>query len=261
MATPTGTQAVDRAASLLVAVLAASEPVGFADLVAQSHLPKSTLSRLLSSLERHGLIQRTPDGAVQPGSRITDYALSVRPEDNLIRIAQPHLDQLGAECGETINLAVPVGREVRQIAQVDSRYLLGAVNWLDRPVPFHCSALGRVLLAYGGTLPTGRLKAFTDTTITSRRELAAILDTVRNEGFSVVDSELEPGLIAIAAPVLAKDGTAAAAVSVSGPSARITPEDVPAVVASVRKAATAISNELHIENHSLSSEARKAGAA
>ena len=239
--TPGGTQAVDRAAALLVSVLAAPEPVSFASLATDSGLPKSTLSRLLSSLERNGLIERGSDGSVVPGPRITDYALSIRPEDDLARLAQPALDRLAELTGETVNLAVPLSGEVRQIAQVDSRYLLGAVNWLDRPVPFHCSALGRVFLAAGAPLPAGRLARFTDRTITSRATLERTLDRVRADGFAVVDSELEPGLVAIAAPIRSADGSVVAAVSVSGPSIRLTRQEVAAVVPRVREAAETIS--------------------
>lgn len=258
---PTGTQAVDRAGTLLARVLAAPEPVPFGDLIIATELPKSTLSRLLSSLERNGLVQRTTTGAVQPGPRITDYALSVRPEDDLIRIAQPYLNELGSLTGETINLAVAVGSEVRQIAQVDSTYLLGAVNWMDRPVPFHCSALGRALIAFGSTLPRGRLKSFTDTTITSRAQLEKELERVRRNGVSVVDGELEPGLVAIAAPVLNGDELAIAAVSVSGPSVRMTPELLASATDAVKLTALGISNEVRHITRPSSPLPRKAGAA
>lgn len=235
-----GTQAVDRAAALLLSILSAPEPPSSAVLSAATGLPKSTVSRLLSSLERNGLVRRSADGSLLPGAAIADYALSLRPEDDLVRLAQPHLERLGAVTGETVNLAIPFAGEVRQIAQVDSTYLLGAVNWLDRPVPFHCSALGRVFLASGHPLPPGRLPRLTDRTVTSRAELERELAAVSRQGFAVVDSELEPGLIAIAAPVRAADGSVVAAVSVSGPSLRLTPEAVESVSAHVVDAADAI---------------------
>lgn len=243
-AAPGGTQAVDRAAQLLVAVLESPAPVTSTDLVSATRLPKSTVSRLLSSLERSGLIQRTGEGAVIAGPRITDYALSVRPEDTLVRLAQPTLDRLGSLTGETVNLAIPLGGEVRQIAQVDAVYLLGAVNWLDRPVPLHCSALGRVFVAHGHPLPSGRLPRLTDRTVTSRAQLQRELDRVIERGFAVVDSELEPGLVAIAAPIHSADGSVNAAVSVSGPSVRLTPSVIPAVGALVVEAADTVSRAL-----------------
>lgn len=264
MAGPVGTQAVDRASAVLTAVLGSTDPVTFADLIARTGLPKSTLSRLTTSLERNGLLQRTASGAWQPGTAITDYALSVRPEDDLVRIAQPFLDALGEQTNETVNLAVPLAGEVRQIAQVDSTYLLGAINWLDRPVPFHCSALGRVFLAHGTPLPPGRLPRLTDCTITSRAELAEALDRVRRDGVAVVDSELEPGLVAVAAPITSSDGTVIAAVSVSGPSVRLTEAEIPTVASAVRATAEAIADALLADRPTIpvtSPTARKAGAA
>ena len=262
MAGPVGTQAVDRAAAVLTAVLGSTDPVTFADLIVRTGLPKSTLSRLTTSLERNGLLQRTTAGAWQPGTAITDYALSVRPEDDLLRIAQPYLDALGEQTGETVNLAVPLAGEVRQIAQVDSTYLLGAVNWLDRPVPFHCSALGRVFLAHGTPLPPGRLPKLTERTITSRAELADALELVRAEGVAVVDSELEPGLVAVAAPIRSADDTVVAAVSVSGPSVRLTAREIPAVAQAVRAAAADIESALSPSRTAIPTPtARKAGAA
>lgn len=260
MASPLGTQAVDRAAAVLTAVLGSTDPVTFADLCVRTGLPKSTLSRLTTSLERNGLLQRTETGAWQPGTTITDYALSVRPEDDLLRIAQPYLDALGEQTGETVNLAVPLAGEVRQIAQVDSTYLLGAANWLDRPVPFHCSALGRIFLAHGTPLPPGRLPKLTERTITSRAELATALDRVRAEGVAIVDSELEPGLVAVAAPVRSADGTVVAAVAVSGPSVRLTPTHISAVASAVRSVAEDITAALSPIRTDITT-ARKAGAA
>ena len=262
MAGPVGTQAVDRASAVLTAVLGSTDPVTFADLIARTGLPKSTLSRLTTSLERNGLLQRTEAGAWQPGTAITDYALSVRPEDDLLRIAQPYLDALGEQTGETVNLAVPLAGEVRQIAQVDSTYLLGAVNWLDRPVPFHCSALGRVFLAHGTPLPPGRLPKLTERTITSRAELANALQRVRAEGVAIVDSELEPGLVAVAAPIRSADDTVVAAVAVSGPSVRLTGREIPAVARAVRAAAEDIAAALSPSRTAIPTPtARKAGAA
>ncbi len=220
--TTTGAQAVDRAAGLLVHVLTAGSPVAFPDLVTATGLPKSTVSRLLSSLERSRLITRTDDGDVAPGDVLTAFARAHSPEDDLIAIARPTLERLGQLTGETINLAVPSSTGAVQIDQVDARFLLGAVNWLDREVPLHASAVGKVFLAWGTPVPAGRLPRLTDRTITSRPALDADLRAAREAGFAVADGELEPGLLAVAAPVLGPDGSAVAAIAVSGPSSRLT---------------------------------------
>jgi len=124
-------------------------------------------------------------------------------------------------------------------------------------VPFHCSALGRVFLAHGHPIPTGRLPRLTDRTITSRAQLQRALDRVVHVGYAVVDSELEPGLVAIAAPIRSADGSVNAAVSVSGPSVRLTPDALPTVGALVVEAADTISRALR---HGQSSTSRKGAA-
>jgi len=223
MTNPTGTQAVDRAAQLLVEVARNRGPVSFAELAATSGLAKSTTSRLLMALERNGLIRRDLAGRFSPGEVFLSYAWRGGAEADLVSIAQPVLAELGEQTGETVNLGVPRdGGLVEQIAQVDSRYLIGGTNWVGLTVPLHCAALGKVLLAFGAAeLPPGRLERRTSRTITSRTALAVELAAVRERGYAVTVEELEPGLVAVAAPVLA-DGTAVvAALSVSGPSSRL----------------------------------------
>ena len=221
MSSSPGTQAVDRAASLLVTILDTGRHLSFTDLQRESGLAKSTLSRLLSSLERHELVARDEDGILRPGAAVTRFAHSSRPYDELAALAGPHLAALSAATGETVNLAVKAGHEVEQIAQVDSSYLMGNVDWVGMRVPLHCSALGKVFLAAGAALPEGRLERRTSRTIASRARLDSELATVRQRGWAVADSELEPGLVALAAPVRGADGAVVAGLSVSGPSVRI----------------------------------------
>jgi IclR family transcriptional regulator, acetate operon repressor len=136
---------------------------------------------------------------------------------------------------------------VEQIAQVDSRFMIGGTNWVGLAVPLHCSALGKVLLAYGAAeLPPGRLRPRTPKTITSRADLHAELAQVRKRGYAVTDAELEPGLVAVAAPVFAGGPVAVAAISVSGPSARLTARKIPAVASKCVAAASGLSDVLGV---------------
>ncbi len=165
MATPTGTQAVDRAARLVTEVVHAPDSVTFTELAAATGLAKSTTSRLLLALERGGLVRRDDDGRFSPGEVFVRYAWRGGAEAGLIEVARPFLDRLGEATGETVNLGVARDGLVEQIAQVDSRYLIGGTNWVGLPVPLHCAALGKVLLAYGAAqLPPGRLEARTSRT-------------------------------------------------------------------------------------------------
>jgi len=252
-----GTQAVDRAAMLLVDVITADQPLTFTELQHRSGLAKSTLSRMLTSLERHELVARSDDGTLRAGAVLTRFAHSDRPYDDLIELAGPHLRALSDATGETVNLAVRVGFEVEQIAQLDSTYLMGNVNWVGMRVPLHCTALGKVFLAAGAPLPDGRLARRTASTITTRSALDTELEQVRVRGWALADSELEPGLVALAAPVRASDGVVVAALSVSGPSIRITGEQTTAIGALLAHEGEQLSRQLGYQ----SSKRQKAGAA
>jgi DNA-binding IclR family transcriptional regulator len=131
---------------------------------------------------------------------------------------------------------------VEQIAQVNSRYLIGGTNWVGLSVPLHCSALGKVLLAFGAAaMPAEPYEARTAHTITARIALDAELATVRERGYAVTHEELEPGLVAVAAPVFAGGNTAIAAISVSAPASRLTQDLVPATAARCVASARALS--------------------
>jgi DNA-binding IclR family transcriptional regulator len=262
LTSPNGTQAVDRAAQLLIQVVHCSGPVTFTELTAASGLAKSTTSRLLMALERNGLVQRDGRGRFRPGEVFVSYAWRGGAEAGLITVAQPFLDRLGDATGETINLGVASRGMVEQVAQVDSTYLIGGTNWVGLSVPLHCAALGKVLLAYGAAeLPPGRLTRRTARTITSREALAADLAEVRRRGYAVTNEELEPGLVAVAAPVYRDGATVVAALSVSGPASRLTRARVPAVAARCMTEARALSAVLGYQPAQAPRPPQKEGAA
>ncbi|MGO8874888.1 MAG: IclR family transcriptional regulator [Acidimicrobiales bacterium] len=244
-ANPTGTQAVDRAARLLTEIVDSREAVTFSELAAVTGLAKSTTSRLLFALERHGLVRREANNGYRPGAVFIRYAWKAGREADLVDVAHPFLERLGERTGETVNLGVTNRGLVEQIAQVDSRYVLGGTNWVGRAVPLHCTAQGKILLAHGAAeLPAGRLERLTPYTITSRAALTAQLDDVRRRGFAVTAEELEPGLVAIAAPVQREGGAVVAALSVSGPIARLAPGRIGDVAAACVSEGNALSRLL-----------------
>lgn len=226
----TGTQAVDRATSLLIAILNSAKPPLLSELARQLDLPKSTTSRMLGALERQGLIRRDRDGAYLGGDVLMRFASMQNQDSTLVNKMRPVLENLAAKTSESVNLAVPGnpgGNELKLIDQVDGQYLLGATNWVGRHVPYHASALGKVLLAFGAAqLPTGNLQSKTSRTITSRALLSKELDKVSKVGYAIIDSELEEGLVAVAAPVFGPTGLVVAAISISGPDARITKDQL-----------------------------------
>lgn len=218
----TGTQAVDRATSLLIAILNSPEPPLLSELARKLGLPKSTTSRILGALERQGLVRRDRNSAYLGGEVLLRYASTQNQDAALVNRMRPVLESLANKTGETINLAVPGIDDLKLIDQVDAKHLLGATNWIGKAVPYHASALGKVLLAFGAaTLPAGNLQTKTNRTITSRNSLNTELEKIRKIGYAIIDNELEDGLVAVAAPVYGIDGEVIAAISISGPDARI----------------------------------------
>src|SRR5580693_4588960 len=177
----------------------------------------------------------------------------------LVAVAQPFLERLGKATGETINLGVSANGRVEQIAQVDSTYMIGGTNWVGLSVPLHCSALGKVLLAYGAAqLPIGALERCTDRTITGDAALRADLAGVRARGYALTDEELEPGLIAVAAPVYGYDGAVVAALSVSAPTNRMSRNEVAAAAEACTNEAASLSAVLGYRQRT-ARQTRKAG--
>jgi DNA-binding IclR family transcriptional regulator len=218
----TGTQAIDRAAALVATVVRADEPLSFGDLQDECGLPKSTTSRLLTALERTELIERNDTGSYVAGPLFWLYATRHDPWDELVRLARPTLEKVGADTGETVHLSVARGDRVVQVAQLDSTYLLGSRDWTQVDVPEHCSALGKVLLAYGALeLPLGSLERLTPRTVTDRTALRRELEQVSRRGYASTVDELEIGLTGVAAPVRGVEGDVVAALGISGPSQRL----------------------------------------
>jgi DNA-binding IclR family transcriptional regulator len=223
-----GVAAVDRGADLLLRVLESEEPVALTELASASGIPKSTASRLLGALERRGLVEQDGTrGRLRPGPAILRVAERGMLQRSLVELAGDSLDALSEASGETINLAVAGRAGVEHVAQVESRHFLGAGQWLGRAVDYHCSANGRVFLAFGrAPLPQPPLTAYTERTITEPASLRDELARVRHEGFARAVDELELGLAAIAAPVRGERGDVVAALSISGPTLRMTPERI-----------------------------------
>ena len=223
----TGTQSIDRAAQLLVHVLETDVPPTVGELSVRSGLPKSTTSRLVGALERQGLVQRAPAGALRPGVVLTRYARRETGEAELVELAAETLDRLALETGETVNLGIPAPGSaavggVLLLDQRDSRHFLGSTNWVGRRVPAHGSALGKVFFAWGSLpLPSEPYERLASGTAVRKAELG--LEGIVQRGYATTLEELEPGLWAVAAPVRDGTGSVIAALSVSGPTVRLRP--------------------------------------
>ncbi len=245
-----GIQSVRRAASLLRAFGSGASELGVSELGRRLNLHKSTVSRLLSTLESEGLLERAPGTEkYRLGPEISRLAGRVEHFGDVREVARPFLVELAEVTLETANLAVLDGDEVNNVDQVSGSHWVRVGNWVGRRTPLHCVANGKALLAFLPKpelerLTAGPLAAFTPLTVVQPSALRASLAQVRRQGYATALGEIEEGLNAIAAPISDASGAVVAAVSVSGPAYRVTPERVPALGQITREIAQRISQRL-----------------
>ena len=234
-------QSVDRALQILRAFEADGGELRVTDLAARLAVHKSTASRLASTLEAHGFLERA-DGAeaFRLGRRMVRLGMLAAAERDLATVARPAMEELAAATGETVVLSVVAGDDAVDIAQVDSRFLVGGKRWIGLRSPLHATSDGKVLVAFGAAaLPAGKLVRLSARTITSHRRLEGELAQVRANGWARSVGEYEEGLNGVAAPIF-EDDRCVAALSVSGPAYRVGEELLPDLAARCIEAADAI---------------------
>jgi len=241
-----GIQAVDRALQLLQAYTSPEQELGVTELAATLGVHKSTVSRLAATLAARGFLER-PAGseAFRLGPELARLGLLALGRRDLVEFARRSMDRLAAETGETVNLGVLHGDQAVNVAQVDGRHIVGVGNWAGRRTPLHCTANGKVLLAFSDSpeLPAA-LEPFTERTIVDPSSLSRELDRIRQRGYATNVGELEAGLNAVAVPVRDATGVCAGALSVSGPAYRLSASGLAQVAEACRRAAAEIERRL-----------------
>jgi len=219
-------RAVDRALDLLLCFSQDEPELSLTRLAEQVSVPKSTAHRLLMTLEnKRFVIRNKSTGMYQLGFRFLEMAMLLR-EAKLERWAQPYLQALAAECGETVDLAVLDGVHVIYLKVVESSQRVKLAAAIGQRLPAFCTASGKAFLAY---LPAdqveqilaGGLSQYTEHTKVSRAELEEDLRSTRERGFAMSEQEYEEDINAIAAPILNDEGYPLAVIAIAGPSFRL----------------------------------------
>ena len=221
-------QSVERAFGVLKAL--AEGPAGVSSIAERTDLPKSTVSRLLSTLVDVGAVERRVDsGEYGLGELIIDLSVSTGPERSLIAFARPSLEELSAATGEAAGLSVLNGTRVHYLDQVDTEGEVNVRDWTGVSIDAHAVPSGHVMAAFGTRSSRDRLlaaplPASTDHTVTDPVVLAQRLVEARAAGYAWGREELSIGLSSVAAPIVGRAGSVIAAVHVHAPSYRY-PED------------------------------------
>ena len=224
-----GVQSVDRAFRLLEAI--GVSPSSLTELARRVDLPVSTTSRLLSTLEGLAAVERSDEfGTYHIGPAILTMASAADSSENLKALARPELEWLAETCQEAAGLSVAAGFSMHYLDQVDSEQAVQVQDWISSRLPMHVVASGVVVLAQwpvdavDGFLER-ELETPTPASVIDPDEIRRRLDVVRDAGVAWTMEELEPGINAVAAPIVTGMGDVVGAVHMHGPAYRFPGEN------------------------------------
>jgi len=224
-----GNQAVRRAIAVLKAFSDDAPEMGVTEVSRKVDLHKSTVYRLLSAFEGEGLIAKSLEtGKYRLGPELIVLGEQVLRHTDVHRVALPFLKDLAERTGETVDLEVLSGSNVVTIEEIAGKHVVAAAGAIGMPWAAHATSTGKVLLAHQP--PEKQLKKFPPRTITDTKVLGRDLLKIREQGYAVSFGELEDHLVALAMPIRSRNGDAVAAVSISGPDTRLTPDKLPALI-------------------------------
>lgn len=245
-------KAVDKALRILETLGKEPDELRLAELSRRLAIEKSTLHRLLGTLEGQGFVRRDPVSLrYSLGIKMLELGTAVTARSTLGRAAGPVLDRLAVRCQQIVNLAVLDGEEILYVAKRESPEPLRLTVEVGRRLPAHCTALGKAILAFRPAPEIRklfsrrrRLREFTPNTITDPRDLVRHLEGVRLTGIAVDREELVLGLRCVAVPVLDFTGYAVAAISISAAAVTLGEDRVTELRPMLEEAGTEISKAL-----------------
>lgn len=244
-------QVLDRALALLEVLSHQGPDLTLAQLSELLKLHKSTAHRLIMVLERHRLIEKNSNtGKYRLGLKLFELGTKAIGQLDLRERARPFLERAVLETGETVHLCVYDDGEVVYLDKVEPTRSVRLASSVGRRNPAYCTAVGKALMAFmpEADVETASVKfgfrQLTRKTISNMLELKAELARVRKQGYAVDNEENEEGVCCVGAPVWSFGTHPVAAISVSGPTFRMTPEKIPIVAQSIAAIANGLSRQL-----------------
>jgi IclR family KDG regulon transcriptional repressor len=240
-------RAVERAMRILSCFDGQHPELGVSEVAQTTELPKATAHRILMTLFNGGFLERTADGErFRLGLRLMELGLGALRSLDFRRAAFPYMQQLVERFQEICTLSMFDRGQVLYVEVVHSQRSLTIAARVGRHLPVHCTASGKLLLAF---LPTevvepvlnAPLAVYTEKTITAPDKLREELKVVRQRGYALADEEFEVGIWAISAPIRDMDGNVIAALSMPFPMNRLRRERIPEIAQALLEAANAVS--------------------
>lgn len=242
-----------RLIALLEHVSRADKALTLTDIIGEVHQPKPTVYRMLQQLEQAGLLVKEPGGKrYAPGARLSKLAEDVLLNAQVRAVRHAILQQLVDELGETCNFTMPAGTEVVYLDRVETAWPLRFHLQPGSRVPLHCSASGKLFLAYMPPTQRNRLldhlqyRAYTPNTITTRIRLEAEMARVRAQGYALDNEEYLSGLVCVAVPVFEPHTKqkVRGSVAVQAPASRFPIDNAASALPALRRTAEAFGRSI-----------------
>ncbi len=243
-------RAVERAIQILTSFDREHTERGVSEVAQATGLHKATTHRIMMTLLNYGFLERAANGErFRLGLRVVELGLGALRGLDLRQAAFPYMQQLVDRFDESCDLGVFDRGWVLYVEVVHSEHSLTIAARVGRRLPAYCTASGRVFLAF---LPPEVVEPFlneplaacTEKTIISPARLREELEATRQRGYSFDDGEFEDGIRAISAPIRDIDGNVIAAMSIPGPTNRLTPERIPELAEALVETANVVSSHI-----------------
>jgi IclR family acetate operon transcriptional repressor len=238
-------QTLARGLQIINALADAQDGMSITELAERFDMDKGNVSRFLQTLANYAFAERAPDTRrYYLGPQVVRLSRSLLNRMKLREVAKPFLDELVTATGECAHLAILAQGQALYIDQAESPSALRVTTGVGTMAPLHCTALGKVLLAFADAPVAENLDSYTIRTITDPGALQSHLDRVRKQGFAIDDEEFEAGVRCIAVPVCDYRGRCVAAIGISGPTSRMSLENLPKVAQTVQEIGNSLSARL-----------------
>ena len=244
-------KSIDKALDLLEFLSVNEQETGITEISKNLHLGLSTVHRILFTLKSRGyVIQNRNTKKYRLGIKLFTLGCAVQSTKHLVERTKSYLRKLSQSTNETANLAILEGKEVIYLDTIGSPEVLRTEIMAGARTPAHCTALGKVLLAF---ISDGEfeslykrdepLSSLTSKSISSLEELEKKLKKVKKQGYAVDIEEYKIGINCIGAPIFGRNG-AIAAISITGPASRFTINEMEKVKGELMTISKEISNQL-----------------
>lgn len=244
------TQTVLKALDVLECLSSADQCLNVTEVAQECGLSRPTTYRLLATLQSRNYVRQTQDGHYDLGTNVLSLSKSYLEHLDLPELARPILCELSRVSNETTHLGILDDTSILYVGKVESPQTVRLHSAIGARKPVYSTAMGKAILAFlpietrNTLLDRMNFLPHTPNTITDRAVLTEHLERICAEGFAIDDAESEEGIRCVAAPIFSLDGSAFAAISISGPAYRLSIPKLMELSESVVKAANDVSRQL-----------------